>query len=113
MHRFEDLEYVSIAEAKAKLSENIKRADQNGRIFALTKHGEPKAVLISYKRYRALINDSGTPQKIIDIKEWKKETKEKKKVASTVMELFDIGKLKKRGPSYIVKNSHLKKLKNH
>lgn len=112
MYRFEDVEYISIAETKAKLSENIKRAEQNNRIFALTRHGKPKAVLISYKRYCALVNDSSTSQKTIDIKEWKKGIKERKKIVSTISDLFNISKLKKRGPSYIVKDCYLKKSKN-
>lgn len=48
------LEFFSLADAKAKLSEVLKRAQQKDVV--ITKNGVPAAVLIDYERYRKIMN---------------------------------------------------------
>lgn len=105
MNRLESLEYVSVAETKAKLSEKINRVDQNGRAFAITSHGRPKAVLISYKEYCALVDDSQTTQKTIDIGKWNKEKNDREKIVLSVSNLFDANKLEKKGQKRYKQNA--------
>ncbi|AJC73163.1 MAG: type II toxin-antitoxin system Phd/YefM family antitoxin [Pseudothermotoga sp.] len=48
------LEFFSLADAKAKLSEVLKRVQQKDVV--ITKNGVPAAVLIDYERYRKIMN---------------------------------------------------------
>jgi len=48
------VEFFSLADAKAKLSELLKKVQQKDII--ITKNGVPVAVLIDYNRYRKIMN---------------------------------------------------------
>ena len=97
MRMLPDLEYVSVAEVKAKLSEKLRRVSSHGRRFAITSHGKPKAVLLSYKNYIALLEkrNEGEIEKI-SIDEWKKDAKRRKKIVDSVSSLFDLNKLSRK-----------------
>lgn len=48
------IEFFNLADAKAKLSEVLKRTQE--RDIVITKNGVPAAVLINYGRYRRIMN---------------------------------------------------------
>lgn len=98
MKLLEDLEYVSVAETKAKLSEKLKSAESKGRRFAITSHGKPKAVIIGYKDYIALTeNASPAPQKEVPFDRLKKTVSQRKGIIESVAALFDERKLTRKG----------------
>lgn len=98
MKLLEDLEYISVAEMKAKLSEKLKSVESKGRRFAVTSHGRPKAVVISYKEYLAMAQgDMTAPSKEMELSEIKKEIKKRKSIIESVYSLFDEDKLSRKG----------------
>lgn len=98
MKRLPELEYISVAETKAKLSEKLRNIEKRGRRFAITSHGKPKAVLISYKEFLFLNeNPSSAPSKKISLDQWKKKKNERKKVIESVASKFEESKLTRKG----------------
>jgi len=94
MKYLEDVEYVSVAETKAKLSEKLRRIEKNGRRFAITSHGKPKAILISYNEYIGLTKDlpkRKAPRAKLPT------NKQVKEVAKYITSKFDIKLLSKKG----------------
>jgi len=110
MKRLVELEYVSVAEIKARLSEKIHSADIRGRRFAITSHGRPKAVLMSYKDYQALAQGvSEIPAQTIAITSWEREAPKRKRIIDSVASLFDEKKLTRKGQKGY-KNEVLRKM---
>lgn len=105
-----DLEYINLAEMKAKLSEKVKWSGEKGRRFAITSHGRPKAVLLSYSDYLGLVGskDAATP-KTISFDEWNAGRGERQKVIDSVSSLFDAKKLSRKGQKGYKKNEVIKK----
>lgn len=98
MKLLEDLEYVSVAETKAKLSEKLKSVETRGRRFAVTSHGKPKAVLMGYRDYIALTeNAAPSPEKEVSFSELKDTVSKKKNIIESVASLFDEKKLTRKG----------------
>ncbi|MFH1653860.1 MAG: type II toxin-antitoxin system Phd/YefM family antitoxin [Pseudomonadota bacterium] len=97
MRILQDVEYVSVAEAKAKLSEKIRRVIESGRRFVITSHGKPQAVLIDYKEYISLIEPAEEGQQIDSLEEWQGRKKERGKIIESISSLFDESKLSKKG----------------
>lgn len=96
MKLYEDIEYVSVAEAKAKLSEKLNSVESKGRRFAITSHGKPKAVIIGYKDYISLVENVAAPRGAeISVDELKR--KGRKKIVESVASLFDETKLTRKG----------------
>jgi prevent-host-death family protein len=87
---------VSVAEAKAKLSEKIRACRELDRTFIITNHGKPRAVLMSYEAYARLTEEEGTAREI-DMASWHKTRRERKEVAREIKGLFDEKKLSRKG----------------
>lgn len=106
MKMLSDLEYVSVAKTKARLSEKLRGVDANSRRYAITSHGRPMAVLISYKEYLALSQNKSLdePQKI-SLTEWKKGRSERRQVVDSIASLFDETKLTRKGQKGYKKNA--------
>jgi len=105
-----DLEDISIAETKARLSEKIKNTETRGRRYVITSHGKPKAVLLNYKDYIALIDeDDRSTGETINLNEWIKKKEGRQKVVDSVASLFDESKLTRKGQKEY-KNGTVKKL---
>jgi prevent-host-death family protein len=83
---------ISVAEMKAKLSEKIHACRELDRVFVITSHGKPRAVLISYEAYMGM-TEKRTPQRKIKAKEWI----QKQEVAHDIKNLFDEKKLTRKG----------------
>jgi len=93
-----DLEYISVAETKARLSEKIKNTKTRGRRYAITSHGKPKAVLLNYKDYIALVEeDDPSTRETINLNEWIKKKGERQRVVDSIASLFDESKLTRKG----------------
>lgn len=55
---------IPIAEANRGLSRVVRQAERDGEI-ALTRHGQPVAVLLSMNRYREVVSEA--PRSIVDV----------------------------------------------
>jgi len=97
MKRIDDCDYVSIADTKATLSEKIKRCNEPGRTFAITNHGKPVAVLLSYKQFLGLINQKTEQKEPIKLNDWLKEQPERDKIIQSVSALFNTKILSRKG----------------
>jgi prevent-host-death family protein len=98
MKRAEELEYVALAEVKARLSERVRAADRRGRRFAITVHGRPKAVLIGYGEYLSLVENAEEPEpREIAIDRWRRERKARRRVVESVTSRFDASRLRRKG----------------
>ena len=49
-----DLDFASVSETKAKLSEILQRLHETKRTLAVTSHGKPAAVLLDFEEFRRL-----------------------------------------------------------
>lgn len=95
------MEFIPLSEAKAKLSEQVRKTLEKKRV-AITTNGKPTAVLISYQEYLDLLrklpgSQEDDPIRIIDIEEWKKERPQRLKVRDSIQELFGASKLSRKG----------------
>lgn len=68
---------LSVAEAKAKLSEKIRACRELDRIFVITSHGRPRAVLMSYDAHTSM-GERGQEPKIIDAARWQQELEKRR-----------------------------------
>jgi prevent-host-death family protein len=87
---------VSVAEAKARLSEKIRACGALNRVFLITSHGKPRAVLMSYEAYTAMAGEERTPV-TIDAKAWTATCASQKEVAGDLKNLFDEKGLSRKG----------------
>ena len=87
---------ISVAEAKAKLSEKIRVCRSLDRTFVITSHGRPKAVLISYEAYLSMA-EGGMTSRTLDTKRWKEQRASRREVAHEIKELFDEKRLSRKG----------------
>jgi prevent-host-death family protein len=98
MKLLEELEYVSVAETKAKLSEKLKSVESRGRRFAITSHGRPKAVIIGYKDYISLVENASAPEaKEMSFDDLRREVGQRKDIIGSVASLFDEKRLTRKG----------------
>jgi prevent-host-death family protein len=92
----DDEVFISVAEAKAKLSEKIHVGCELGRVFVITSHGRPRAVLLSYEHYMGLKHEPTLPRSI-SLAEWKKKGPKRREVAKSIKDLFDEKALSRKG----------------
>ncbi len=94
-----DTEFIPLSEAKAKLSEQIRKTPS--KRIVITQNGKPSTVLMSYEDYLKLIQQipEKIPQKfkIIDFDEWKKSFPQRRKVSKAISKLFDTSTLSRKG----------------
>ncbi len=95
-------DFVPLSEAKAKLSEQLRKTTDQSKRIAITLNGKPTAVLLSYPDYLELIQmvpapKQETPQRVIDFEEWKKGQKRRLQVRDSILKLFDVEKLSRKG----------------
>ncbi|MFH1729355.1 MAG: type II toxin-antitoxin system Phd/YefM family antitoxin [Pseudomonadota bacterium] len=97
MDNINEIESYSIAETKAKLSEKIKRCNDNNRKFLITNHGKPVAVMLSYKEFLALSGKPKMRQRKIDYNEWLEDKGNRQEIVDSVSSLFNSEKLTRKG----------------
>ena len=96
------IEFVPLSEAKAKLSEQVRRVLTEGKRVAITTNGKPTAVLLAYGDYLKLLqqlskNYSASEEDMIDLKQWKRDKNKRRKVIRSVTKLFDPSALARKG----------------
>lgn len=96
------MSFIPLSEAKAKLSEILRRMASGRERLAVTTNGRPTAVVLSYQDYLALLRElpKGPPEeeeKILSLKEWKKGSKERKRVSASIRNLFNYDSLPRKG----------------
>lgn len=87
-------DFVPLSEAKAKLSEQIRKVVSEAKRVAITTNGKPTAVLMSYSDFLELARSIQTPQqtppiRVLEIEEWKKERPQRLKVRDSLQKLFE------------------------
>lgn len=102
---FNDLtstEFISITQAKAKLSEQVRRVNRERLQLALTSQGKPKAVLLGYEDYLKLIKEKTegpvqSPVRVITYEDYLKSIPKRREISRSVLDRFDISKLSRKG----------------
>ena len=98
MKRIAELEYIPVAETKARLSEKLRAVEKRNRRYAITVHGRPKAVLIGYREYLSLVEHSAAPApREITLAQWRRERKARRRVIESVTSRFDASRLGRKG----------------
>ena len=96
--------FISVAEAKAKLSEKINAGCELGRVFVITSHGKPRAVLLSYEHYMGLKHEPTLPCSI-SLAEWKHKGPKQRHIANSIKSLFDKNALSRKGQKGYKRNA--------
>src|SRR5215471_17061543 len=96
------MEFLPLSEAKAKLSEQMRKIISEGKRIAITTNGRPTAVLVSYEDYKDLLKKAASPEqetpvRTIDFDDWKKGSTKRKKVSDSISRLFDTSRLSRKG----------------
>lgn len=106
----QNIDFEPLTEVKAKLSEKIARLNQNGRLLAVTVNGKPKAMLVPYDAFLKTIQKPESKPRLLSLKEWRKESKQRRKVIASINNLFDLSLLERKGQKPY-KQDALKKLR--
>jgi len=101
-HNLLSMEFLPLSEAKAKLSEQVRKLVAEGKRLAITTNGRPTAVMLSYGDYLELLrktapSDAQSPFKVIDFDQWQKEARKRKMISDSISRLFDVSKLSRKG----------------
>ena len=107
-----DIDFEPLTEVKAKLSEKVGRVHKEGRLLAITLNGKPKVVLVPYSEFLSWIQSGTGGYKLrqLSVKEWEKESKQRREVVASVKNMFDLSKLERKGQKPYRQNA-LKKFK--
>lgn len=107
-----NIDFEPLTEVKAKLSEKVAKVAKENRFLAITLNGKPAAVLISYREFLAWVQGKQPvyEPRQLSLKEWDKESKQRREVVSAVKNLFDFESLERKGQKPYKKNA-LKKFK--
>jgi len=93
--------FIPLSEAKAKLSEFMRRIVNGRDRLAVTTNGRPTAVIMSYDEYLRLLGvpEDGveSPGDVISLEEWKKGSRERKRVSASIRNLFNYDSLPRKG----------------
>ena len=93
--------FVPLSEAKARLSEFMRRIVSGRERLAVTTNGRPTAVVLSYRDYLGLLGQLPKPPdsagEAISLEEWKKGSRERKRVTASVRNLFNYDSLPRKG----------------
>lgn len=94
--------FVPLSEAKAKLSEFLRKITSDRVRLAVTTNGRPTAVVLSYEDYLDLLKQLPTPPaedagEVLSLEEWKKGSAERKRVSASIRDLFNYDSLPRKG----------------
>ena len=107
-----NIDFEPLTEVKAKLSEKVARVDKEGRLLAITLNGKPTAVLVPYSEFLSWIQSGAGVYKPrqLSVKEWERESKQRREVVASVKNMFNLFKLERKGQKPYKQNA-LKKFK--
>ncbi len=98
-----EIEFVPLSEAKAKLSEFIRRISRGSRRVAVTTNGKPTAVLLSYSEFLDLIRQipgktqSSETRSDIDLSQWRRQKSKRRQLSQYINSLFNPRGLSRKG----------------
>lgn len=92
-----ELDFQPLSWVKARLSAVVKDLPARQKKIVLTTNGRPTAVLISYEDFLRLFSRTEPDADPIRFEDWKRERKNKEKIRDSIVELFDISKLTRKG----------------
>ncbi|MCC6272963.1 MAG: type II toxin-antitoxin system prevent-host-death family antitoxin [Deltaproteobacteria bacterium] len=93
------LEILPLSKVKATLSEQVQKT-QGRRRIAITSNGLPKAILLSYEDFLELLARGGprpVPARVLRYDTWKNEESLRRKARHSVLGLFDMKALSRKG----------------
>lgn len=103
------IDFAPLSEVKAKLSEYVRLLGK--KRIALTTNGRPSAVLMSYEDYLNWLQEKPgektvqeEPLERISFSDWKKERKNQESVRDSILGLFDMNRLSRKGQKAYKKN---------
>jgi prevent-host-death family protein len=91
-HRGQNMDTLSLSEAKAKLSSLVDRVNNLDEEIIITKNGRPAAVLVSseeFEGWKETISIQSNPDFVKEIKKGIKALKDKKAKLYSLEEIFD------------------------
>lgn len=94
--------FVPLSEAKAKLSEFMRRIASGRERLAVTTNGRPTAVILSYRDYLFLLGQSPRLEptgegEVLSLEEWRKGSRERKRISASIRDLFNYDSLSRKG----------------
>ena len=98
--RLTDLDFQPLSWVKARLSAIVNDLKSQGKKVVLTTNGRPTAVLLSYAEFLKLSSQEDSlllDKAPIHFEDWKKERKIKEKVRDSIVSLFDVSRLSRKG----------------
>ncbi|MCP5468115.1 MAG: type II toxin-antitoxin system Phd/YefM family antitoxin [Deltaproteobacteria bacterium] len=93
-----NFDFISLSDAKATLSHQLRKTKQ--KRIAITQHGHPEAVLLSYQDFLALVSQispKASSSEVIDFIQWDRERKNRAEVSRAISAYFDPAKLSRKG----------------
>ncbi|MCB1215075.1 MAG: type II toxin-antitoxin system Phd/YefM family antitoxin [Deltaproteobacteria bacterium] len=106
---FNDLtstEFIPLSEAKAKLSEQVRRVNEKRLQLAITSQGKPKAVLLAYEDYLKLLEKLELKKapaldkkafQDLSYEEFKKTIPKRRELSASIANLFNLDQLSRKG----------------
>ncbi len=96
------LEFVTLSEAKARLSEFVRRIMGGAKRLMITTNGHPTAVLLSYRDYLALLDQrsptsASSDEPVIRLEDWRRGSRQRATVRDSILKLFDPKTLSRKG----------------
>lgn len=93
--------FVPLSEAKARLSEFMRRIASGRERLAVTTNGRPTAVILSYPEFLSLLGQErggeDEASRVISFDDWKKGRKERLAVRDSILKLYDAKALSRKG----------------
>ncbi len=96
---------LSFLNKYVKPSKKVRKTKQ--KRIAITQHGQPEAILLSYQDFIQLIRqvkNKNTEPEIIDFKKWDQERKNRAEVSRSIASYFDPSTLSSKGQKTYKKN---------
>lgn len=93
------IQFIPLSEAKAKLSEVVRKSSTEKYRVVITTNGRPSCILLPYEECVELLNRSAEqlPVRRTTIETWKKEKENRQRIRQTITSLFDISRLTRKG----------------
>ncbi len=100
-----NIDFEPLTEVKAKLSEKVATLGQQNRLLAITLNGKPKVMMVPYEQFLGWVGERGYKPRQLNVKEWEKESKQRKEVSNSIKNLFDTSILSRKGQKPYKKNA--------
>ena len=75
----------------------VGRVVETNRLLAITLKGKPKVVMIPYEEFVQWIGQTQEPTRILNLADWAKESNQRRAVARSIKNMFDVSTLNRKG----------------